>query len=158
MSKSGTALLNLFIKTDSIHLTSDFCLLTSDLLLTGSQIATHPVDTSQVDKLRGCFAANGHCMLASRVKIAAIRQFIQAGNHPRNFQQARATLPRSFSQLGNGSQKPLGIRVLWMIKNISRRALLNHLAGIHDHDPLSNLGNDAKIMGNNENGGTEIFF
>ena len=116
------------------------------------------MDTPQVDKLRRRLTANVHGMLAARVKIAAFRQIVQAGDHPRNFQQARAAMPRTFAQLGDGSQKPLGLRVLGMIKNIPGRALLNDLAGIHDHDPLSNLGNDAKIVGNDENCGTEIFF
>jgi hypothetical protein len=45
-----------------------------------------------------------------------------------------------------------------MIENIPGCALLNHLAGIHDHDPLGNFRNNTKIVSYNENGGAEIFF
>ena len=42
------------------------------------------------------------------------------------------------------------------MKSSARRAALHDAAGIHDHDPVGDLGDHAHIMGDEHDGGAEI--
>ena len=50
-------------------------------------------------------------------------------------------------------QKTLGIGVGWIVEQGHHVRFLHHLAGIHDHDPVGSLRNNAQIVGDEHDGG-----
>ncbi len=45
---------------------------------------------------------------------------------------------------------------MWGIEEFDRRRGLNHLALAHDDDAVSHLGNDTHVMGNQDDGRSEL--
>ena len=48
------------------------------------------------------------------------------------------------------------IRMLRILKNFKNSSLFHNITTVHHHDVVSDLGNDAQIMGNKYNGSTEV--
>ena len=45
-------------------------------------------------------------------------------------------------------QQTLGVGMFWMVKNLSRRATLNHFSGVHNYNFITKFRDDAKMMRN----------
>ena len=96
---------------------------------------------------------------AARGEGAAGRQIVQCRYHAADFPQPLIgghVQPTGAANPGDGAQQAAWIGVQWVREQVLDRGFLDLAAGIHHHDPLGGLGNNAEVVGNQYHGGAEF--
>ncbi len=57
---------------------------------------------------------------------------------------------------GTEARRPSGVGMTRMPENLAHGRLLDLPPGIHDDDALRHLGDDAEVMGNENDGGADL--
>lgn len=91
-------------------------------------------------------AAFGHPLRAARGKGAALRQAAQV----RWTARYRADVAISRLAVHDGSEETRRVRVRWRAQDLGNRPAFDEAAGIHDRDPVGDLGGDPKIVGDQD--------
>ena len=76
----------------------------------------------------------------------------------------RWNLPRNDAQLSTSrpctrdrTEKALRVRMTWVVEDRVATLLLHHLAGVHHRHAIAELGDHAKVMRDQHDGGAESF-
>src|SRR5512137_693456 len=93
---------------------------------------------------------------AAGLEVAARRKGRYTGYNPFDFGQALSF--EGGIGAGDGGQKPAGVGVQRGVKEIEGRRLLHDPARVHDGDAPGDLGHHTEIVGDEEDGGVELFF
>jgi len=96
-------------------------------------------------KRRDTQIALGDPMGAARSERAAGRERRQRGDGAGNRNE-----PRGAFEARSGAEKTLGVGVARAAKNFGDATLLDDTSGVHDGDAIGDLGNDAKIVSDEE--------
>ena len=87
------------------------------------------------------------------MEFAALRQV-----HRIRHQAGNGLEPPCRIHRGQGSEQTIGIWMLRRKENIPERARFHNFTGIHNGNLVANLGYNAKVMGNKDHCGMELFF
>src|SRR5215470_10043665 len=98
------------------------------------------------------FFAYGHKFGTARGKFTPLGEIEEARHNARNFLETTFGTPGIFINTRQRLQEPLRIRMIRLSKELFYRRLFHHLASIHDHHLARYLSNDAKIVGDHDNG------
>ena len=102
---------------------------------------------------RRLLAAFDEAEAAARPEGAALGQVRQRRRAARDGGQAPGPRP---VQRRDRIMQPPAIGMPGLGEDVAGRAPLHDAAGIHDHDPVGDLGDDAEIMGDQHDGGAEV--
>src|SRR5665213_978172 len=94
----------------------------------------------------------------ARRKHAAVRQVRQGRDHAGNFLEPCAgfyLLAAHQRKARDRSHQPVRVGMLRPHEQLLDRRLLDLAAGVHDDDALRGLGDDAKVVGEQDDGGAE---
>src|SRR5918995_206949 len=96
---------------------------------------------------RGHLRALRELVRAARPEVAALRAVRQRRRHARDRRQPLR--PRAVHARDRPEQSPR-VRVLRVVEDLVERALLDDPAGIHDGDPVSDVGHHAEVVGHQD--------
>ena len=103
-------------------------------------------------------SAASSVQLAERVRaaiaeVAALRRRDQGGRLARDLRQPRRARP---VDPGQRAEQAPGVGVLGVVEDLVERARLDDLAGVHDHDPVGDLGDHAEVVGDHDHRHPEL--
>src|SRR5450759_3979592 len=116
--------------------------------------ATNEVARGQFDDFGFLLAALLRRKRATWVKTAALGHMVWGGDHALDGgQRFVGLLLREFR---NGLQQTVRVRMTRRLEDLFGRRVLDNLAGIRDGDGLCHFSDDGKVVGNDENGHTQL--
>ena len=101
---------------------------------------------------QGIDAATGICPNTSRRKRASLRQFMRLGNLAGYCQKLRHAL----ANRGRRCQQRVSVGMPRVLENLLDRPFFNHTACIHHIDAITKIGDEAKIVGDEQNCGAML--
>ena len=105
--------------------------------------------SSRRDSSGGTLRAFAELVRAARPEVAALGPVGERRREPRDRRQAlraRAVEP------GDRAEQAPGVGVLGVVEDLVERALLDDPAGVHDGDPVGDVGHDAEVVGDQDHG------
>src|SRR6266581_4564896 len=93
-----------------------------------------------------------HHVGAAGVEGAAGRQPDQAGRLAGD----RAEPLGGGRGAGDGLEQALGVGVVGLVEDVALGGLLGRAAGVHDHDVVGDVGDDAEVVGDHQQGGVGV--
>ncbi len=90
-----------------------------------------------------------HDVGAAGVEGAAGRELDQAGGLAGDRDQPLA----AGRGAGDGFEQALGVRVVGLVEDVAFGGFLGGPAGVHDHDVVGDVGDDAEVVGDHQQGG-----
>ena len=100
---------------------------------------------------RGLLAAAVHRVHAARFERAARRRADHAGRGARDGGELAAP-----SRGGQRLEQTLGVGVVVAVEQVPALGPLHHLPAVHDDDLVGHVGDDAQVVGDEDDGGAEL--
>ena len=88
-------------------------------------------------------------------KDAALDPLLEAGHLSGNLGEALRSSGEGGAELGHRAEQALRIGMTGRAEQFGHRRFLDLAPGIHDHDALGDFGDDAEIMGDQDDRGTD---